>query len=436
MSDPVHLILLTWSGLAALWWVLAVGLVLLRPRRNASRPQNSLSTATGGGKGQGKEVLRQPGGAAMGSPSPRPSPSASLRGEGGSRRATLQHYVDHEPLTVFKALPPVSSEAARAAITEAVGSFVRELDADSELVLGVPREAEADWAVALAKWRRLEGGDRLKVRVRPTPGQHANPKVAWLEALSAEATGRIWLWSDADIFAPKGLLADLRAELAAAGSAVHVVTSAYCVRRVTDVAGMADALFVNVEFLPGALLLGRLGTVRLSFGAAVLFRADDFSARVNWAELGASLADDYVLGQRLAPVRISPQLVETTAIQSGLGAALRHLHRWQRTIRWCRPGSFAALLVVMPLLGWLTAVLIRPADPRSWQGLLGQIAMEALASAVLMLGVGAQMPLRCWLAIAAWPAVRALGWVTAWLPLPVMWGEGKAVWRRPVRKSR
>lgn len=348
--------------------------------------------------------------------------------------APPEQCVHRERLTVFKALPPVSSEGARAAITEAVGSFVRELDADSELVLGVPREAEAEWAAALAKWRRLVGGERLKVRVRPTPAQHANPKVSWLEVLSADATGTLWLWSDADIFAPKGLLAGLRAELAAAAGAVHAVTSADCVRRVADVAGMADALFVNIEFLPGALLLGRLGTVRLSFGAAVLFRADDFSARVNWAELGASLADDYVLGQRLAPVRISPQLVETTAIQPGLGAALRHLHRWQRTIRWCRPGSFAALLVVMPLLGWLAAVLIRPADPRSWQGLLGQIVGEAFASAVLMLGVGARMPLRCWLAIVAWPVVRAVGWVTAWLPLPVTWGEGKAAWRRQVRK--
>jgi ceramide glucosyltransferase len=352
------------------------------------------------------------------------------------QRAAQEHSADQERLTVFKALPPVASEAARAAITEAVGSFVRELDADAELVLGVPREAEAEWAPALAQWRRLDGGERLKVRVRPTPGQHANPKVSWLEALSADATGTLWLWSDADIIAPAGLLGHLRAELAAAAGSAHAVTSAYCVRRVTDVAGLTDALFVNVEFLPGALLLGRLGTVRLSFGAAVLFRADDFSASVNWAELGASLADDYVLGQRLAPVRISPQLVETTAIQPGLGAALRHLHRWQRTIRWCRPGSFAALLVVMPLLGWLAAVLVRPGDAVSWQGLTGQIAAEALASVVLMLGVGARMPLHCWLAILAWPVVRALGWVTAWLPLPVTWGEGKAAWRRPVRRNK
>ena len=87
-------------------------------------------------------------------------------------------------------------------------------------------------------------------------------------------------------------------------------------------------------------------------------------------------------------------------------------------------------------VGWLVAVLVRPADPRSWQGLVGQIAVEALASAALMLGVSARMPLRCWLALAAWPLVRAAGWVAAWLPLPVTWGEGKAAWRSPMRKSR
>lgn len=383
MNDPLYLILLSWSGLAALWWGIAVVLVVARPRRS--------------------QVVADVG--------------------------------DRDRLTVFKALPPVSAEAARTAIADAVGSFVRDLDEDSELLLGVPREAEAEWAQALSQWRRLEGGERIRVRVLPTPGQHANPKVAWLEALSVDATGTLWLWSDADIIAPPGLLRNLRAELAAAGS-VHAVTSAYCVRRVANVAGLTDSLFVNVEFLPGALLLGRLGPVRLSFGAAVLFRAKTFATKVSWAELGASLADDYVLGQRLAPVRISPQLVETTAIQPGLGTALRHLHRWQRTIRWCRPGSFAALLVVMPLLGWLVAALVRPADPRSWQGLAGQIAVEALASAALMLGVSARMPLRCWLAISAWPLVRAAGWVAAWLPLPVTWGEGTAAWRSPTRKPR
>lgn len=435
MNDPLYLILLSWSGLAALWWGIAVVLVVARPRRSASRPKNSLSSAPGGGEGRGEEALGQARGTVLSNPSPRPSPRASQQGEGSFQQVEEAHFGKRERLTVFKALPPVSAEAARTAIAGAVGSFVRELDGDSELLLGMPREAEAEWAHALSQWRRLEGGERIRVRVLPTPGQHANPKVAWLEVLAADATGSLWLWSDADIIAPAGLLRHLRAELAATAS-VHAVTSAYCVRRVTDVAGLTDALFVNVEFLPGALLLGRLGPVRLSFGAAVLFQAETFAARVNWAELGASLADDYVLGQRLAPVRISPQLVETTAIQPDLGAALRHLHRWQRTIRWCRPGSFAALLVVMPLLGWLMAVLVRPGDPRSWQGLVGQIAVEALASAALMLGVSARMPWRCWLAILAWPVVRALGWVTAWLPLPVTWGEGKAAWRRPVSRRR
>lgn len=436
MNDPLYLILLSWSGLAALWWGIAVVLVVARPRRSASRPNNSLSSALGGGEGRGEEALGLASGTVLSNPSPRPSPRASPQGEGAVQRAEEVYFGKRERLTVFKALPPVSNEAARTAIADAVASFVRDLDGDSELLLGVPREAEAEWAHALSQWRRLEGGERIRVRVLPTPGQHANPKVAWLEVLAADATGSLWLWSDADIIASAGLLGHLRTELAAAAGSVHAVTSAYCVRRVPDVAGLTDALFVNVEFLPGALLLGRLGPVRLSFGAAVLFRAKTFSAKVSWAELGASLADDYVLGQRLAPVRISPQLVETTAIQPGLGAALRHLHRWQRTIRWCRPGSFAALLVVMPLLGWLVAVLVRPADPRSWQGLVGQIAVEALASAALMLGVSARMPLRCWLALAAWPLVRAAGWVAAWLPLPVTWGEGKAAWRSPMRKSR
>ena len=177
MNDPLYLILLSWSGLAALWWGIAVVLVVARPRRSAFRPKNSLSSALGGGEGRGEEALGLASGTVLSNPTPRPSPRASPQGEGAVQQAEEVYFGKRERLTIFKALPPASNEAARAAIADAVGSFVRELDGDSELLLGVPREAEAEWAHALSQWRRLEGGERIRVRVLAIPGQHANPKV-------------------------------------------------------------------------------------------------------------------------------------------------------------------------------------------------------------------------------------------------------------------
>jgi ceramide glucosyltransferase len=336
-------------------------------------------------------------------------------------------------LSCFKALPPVARELDRAALAEAVGTWVMQLDEACELLVGIPHEDAAGWQRVVEGWRRKRPGVRIRECRRETPRQHANPKIGWYEALAAEASGEYWLWSDADIVAAPGTLGRLRSEMATLGSDAIAVTAPYCVRSVSGLAGLPDALFVNLEFLPGAVLLGRFGPVRLSFGAAVLFRRGDFAERVSWRDLGASLADDYVLGQQLAPVQVSRTMVETLALQPDVGSALRHLHRWQRTIRWCRPGSFAALLVVMPVLGWAVRCTVAPTEVVGWLGLGFSACVEVFAAILVMRWLSVRMPARCWVALAVWPAVRAASWLAAWLPLPVVWGNPEDPWRTPVR---
>ena len=76
---------------------------------------------------------------------------------------------------------------------------------------------------------------------------------------------------------------------------------------------------------------------------------------------GASLADDHELGRRPAPVIISRVVTETCALETQLGPALRHVYRWQKTIRWCRPGGFAALVAILPPC-WLGGLCAPPTD--------------------------------------------------------------------------
>ena len=277
-------------------------------------------------------------------------------------------------------------------------------------------------------WQRAVGR-RIEVCVLPTPSQRANPKIAWFEQLAPRARGELWLWSDADIVAPPGLLAQLKHAVAATGDAV---TCPYCVREAGCAAAVLDAAFVNAEFLPGALLLGRLGSVDFAFGAATIFRATDFHARVSWDPLGASLADDYALGQQLKPVRLSGPLVETLALETQLAGALRHYYRWQKTIRWCRPASYAALLAITPWLGWLALTLVQPTNAATWLGLSGQWVFECACLAGLSLRVGCRCSVGAWAAMLLWPPMRALTWLAVWLPLPVQWRGAKEQWARPV----
>lgn len=377
-------VLLVWSGAAAVWWILAIALV--HASRRAVRP-----------------AVRGP-----------QTPDTS-----------------RPRLTLFKPLPTVPDLRTRDALAAAIGSFLPQLDNTAQLLVGVPQEQADLWTPVLDAWSRQGARDGLRVVVRETPRQRSNPKVAWLEVLAPEATGELWLWSDADVVAPAGLLEELRRELAA-HPAAGAVTTPYGIRSTDHPAGWWDALFVNVEFLPGSLLLGRLGPVPLAFGAAVLFRAEDFRKRVSWEELGASLADDHELGRRLAPVIISRVVTETCALETQLGPALRHVYRWQKTIRWCRPGGFAALVAILPLLGWAVVCGLRPTDPRVWMGGAAQYVFEVVVAGVLMQQVGFRGPALGTLAVLAWPAIRAGVWLAAWLPIPVTWGDTRP-WERPTR---
>jgi len=334
-------------------------------------------------------------------------------------------------VTVFKPLPPVTDEVARDQIGRALGSFVDQLDQRCTVLIGMSPDAVETWRPFTETWVRRTGPGRVRTLILETPRQRANPKIAWLEQMTAHAESGIWLWSDADVVAPPGLLSRLHAELLS-GEA-RAVTCAYCVRELSCAAHALDALFVNLEFLPGALLLGRSRTLDFAFGAAIIFRAAEFRARVTWADLGRELADDHALGRRMAPVALSAMLVETVPTTASMTDALKHYYRWQKTVRWCRPLGFAALLLILPLAGWIVRLLTGPTPCLAGAALatvwLAEFSVALAAFRIL------DCPLRgrAWLTLLFWPVLRLLAWLAVWLPLPVEWRGADPVWRNRLK---
>ena len=306
-------------------------------------------------------------------------------------------------------------------------SFVAQLDPESELLLGV-HEADRDFIAPFLKRLRKEYPDvRLKVIFRTEPDGVANHKIAWQKILSGEAEGELWLWSDADIVAPPGFLQSARLEYARSGAAM--ITFPYVIRELPSPPALLEALFVNVEFYPGVLLLRKLGPVDFGLGAAMLFQRDDFLRQVNWNDIGAWLADDFFLGQKLRPIRIGTTTLATVAGASTWKDALLHDLRWTKTIRWSRPmGSFARILI-MPVWGWLAAVAIYPSHFFAWLGLLGMIQAEVLFAAAICRRAGCHLKLGHMLSMEVWSLWRILLWFLCWLPWPVVW-NGK-IWRGP-----
>jgi hypothetical protein len=344
-------------------------------------------------------------------------------------RASLAQPTARRTLSVFKPLPPLGPTGLKY-VAAGLKSFAAQLDSDSELLLGI-HEADRDIAAPFVKRLRAEHPHaRIKTVYRSEPDRVANPKIAWQKILVREAEGELWLWSDADIVAPSGFLQSARQEYEYfARNGVAMVTFPYVVREINSMPSLLQALFVNVEFYPGVLLLRALGPVDFGLGAAMLFGRDDFLRKVDWNELGTRLADDFFLGQKLRPVRVGHAAVATVPGVATWKDAIANDIRWTKTIRWNRPiGSFARILI-LPVLGWLAAVAVAPTHLFAWLGLLGMIQADVFFAAAICRGAGCQLQWRHVASLEIWSFWRILLWFICWLPWPVQWSE--RMWRGP-----
>jgi hypothetical protein len=334
-------------------------------------------------------------------------------------------------LTIFKPLPPLTDRSMDE-FWPGLESFVAQLDEDSELILIFHLNDEVrvvEPFVALMKFKYPKA--RLGLYSREQPDMVPNPKIASLMELAqidAIETGELWFWSDADIIAPPGFLQAARAEFAKCGGGM--MTFPYVVRGVPRPTGLFDALFVNAEFYPGVLLLRRRGAADFGLGAGMLFEAEQFRQRVDWTDLGSYLADDFQLGQRLQPVHIGTATLETVAGESTWTDALRHDLRWNKTVRWNRPGGYFARLMVLPVAGWLAAVAWHPGQIFAWVGLLGMIQAEVAAVAVICREIGCRLNRKDFVMLECWSLWRVMVWMLCWLPGSVAW-SGR-VWRGPM----
>jgi ceramide glucosyltransferase len=350
----------------------------------------------------------------------------SLVRNGESQNAPPPALKARRTLSVFKPLPPLGKSGLES-VAPGLESFVAQLDPDSEMVLGIRETDREQTAAFIDRLRADYPKARLKVVFRSEPDEVANPKIAWQKILAAYATGELWLWSDADIIAPSGFLQSARLEFAGCG--MKMMTFPYVVRGVSRPPALLENLFVNVEFYPGVLLLRKMGAVDFGLGAAMLFSRDDFLQAVPWNEIGAWLADDFLLGQKLQPVQIGSTTLTSVATSATWKLAFSHDYRWAKTIRWNRPmGAFSRILI-MPVLGWLGAVILYPTHLLAWLGLLGMVQADVLFAMAISCQSGGRLNIWHLPALELWSFWRITLWFSSWLPLRVRW-NGR-IWRGP-----
>ncbi|MDA8052164.1 MAG: bacteriohopanetetrol glucosamine biosynthesis glycosyltransferase HpnI [Rhodospirillales bacterium] len=261
------------------------------------------------------------------------------------------------PLSVLK---PLAGDEPL--LEEALASLCQQDYSEFQIVLGAADPADPALAVARRVAARFPVSDITVLDGAPLSAHHPPPlnrKVANLIAMLPVAKHGVLVIADADVHAPPGYLDALAAVLEEPETGL--VTTLYTGRPgVPGWPARLGASQITHGFLPDALIARALGrqdalgaTVALS--RVVLARSGGFEA------LADELADDAVLGRRVASlglaVRLAATVPATTVPERSLGALFRHELRWARTIRALAPAGFSLSALRYPL-AWALAALV------------------------------------------------------------------------------
>ncbi|HEY1414152.1 MAG TPA: bacteriohopanetetrol glucosamine biosynthesis glycosyltransferase HpnI [Rhodopila sp.] len=210
-----------------------------------------------------------------------------------------------------------------------------------------------------------------------------NRKVGNLINMMATARHDVLVIADSDVHVRPDYLDQLVATLRQPG--VGLVTTLYAGLPAPSSAwpGRLGATQITHVFLPGAVLSRRFGR-QDCLGATMCLRRRDLERIGGLPALAGHLADDAVLGRRIAAlglrVALAPTVPLTTVPESSFRALFRHELRWARTIRVLEPLGSAASVVQHPLAWSLLAILLAGGAPWSIGWFLITWVLRAVAA--------------------------------------------------------
>jgi ceramide glucosyltransferase len=269
---------------------------------------------------------------------------------------------ERPPVTILKPLhgyEPLLEEALETLCQQAYPEF--------QVVFGV--QDAADPAIAVVDRLQARFPD-LDIALVVDPTLHGrNRKVGNLINMLPAARHDILVIADADVHVRPDYLDRLVLALEQPG--VGLVTTLYAGLPVTmpQAAAWCDvgviprlgATQITHGFLPSALLARSLGR-QDCLGATMCLRRHDLLGIGGFQALVDHLADDNVLGQRIAAIGLSVALADTVSLttvpESSFRALFRHELRWARTIRALEPAGFAASVIQYPLAWALLTILL------------------------------------------------------------------------------
>ncbi|MGI6347222.1 MAG: glycosyltransferase [Limisphaerales bacterium] len=248
----------------------------------------------------------------------------------------------HSPsLTLFKPL-----KGCDARTIECLCSWLeQDYSGDIQFLFGVAESADPVVSPLQKLLAKFPGKETKIIFCPELKGQ--NRKVSSLVQMAPEATGAVWVLSDADILAPPDLLKNLVQPLQ--DSSVGAVNSLYRIIAPDSFSASLEAIAVNADFWSQVVQSLRLGKQDFCLGAAICMDAEVFKKTGGFEPISDLLADDYHIGNRIyksgKSIALSTLVVDSIIPPTNLANIWKHQLRWARTIRFERPISYALSII-------------------------------------------------------------------------------------------
>ncbi len=290
------------------------------------------------------------------------------------------------PVSLLKPLCGLDRELERN-----LESFCRQNYPSYEILFSVREERDPAAAVV----RRLQQQfPSVPMRLQVTgPPRYRNAKVHGLEEMAKEARHEILVISDSDVRVGREYLRTVVAPLA--DPAVGMVT---CLSRgvpARSIWSLLESLGMNTQYLPGVLTAWLLIGMEFSLGPTMVTRKRQVEEIGGFRAVGDYLADDFVLGERIA--RAGYRVVLSEEVPDHLfggetrSESLGHRLRWERSSRCSRPAGYWGQIFThslpLALLAWAVTPEWNPLNPL-YPLLMALLGVCLVARALLTWQVG------------------------------------------------
>lgn len=272
---------------------------------------------------------------------------------------------------------------------------------------------------ALPHIRRLQREFPLRqIRIIKTSTDALNGKVGSLIDLERAAQYDVLVISDADIQVPPSYLRKVIAPLE--DPVNGLVTCLYRAHAHT-VAGRFEAIGVETDFAPSALVAPLVGVNEFAFGSTIAVRRADLARAGGFAAIADYIADDYQIGKRIHALGLRCVLgepkVDTYLCAANFTEAWRHQVRWARTIRVSRTGGFIGLFVTFATF-WALLLLLAGESQLALTLMALRMATAAIAGIAVMRSAQSA---RWILLVPLRDLWSVLIWIAGLWPGPVEW---------------